>query len=352
MREARKYQLGPYAERGQAYLESLASATACLLDPGQKGGYDEELRRRYGLPEIAVTSTYLPGDAIPITPIPASARAARAQRGRWKLVPSIVLGILVLAGAAAHWMIPTTVPERVVSNPQVQNEKRESSPPPHAVAAVNPLPATATPHPATVKRHPAADLPDRRAPVNRELAVTGDGANEPAPADQSHETAPIGYIPASSADLPDPGPSPGFESPPADSGTPRSGGEPTGISRTASRNAARARSPSKAAPTARPPAHRAAGSHKHAAGHPYEDLAMTSADVLRELRAFRLKRNPAQHLSSKPHALSTRRIEQLVRYARAAFAGDRGFQRRLDHETTALRRLDPKLKQLLPDSHR
>jgi hypothetical protein len=338
MREARKYQLGPYAERTQAYLESLASATACLLDPGRKAGYDEALRRRYGLPEIAVPSNYRHGDAIPVNPIHTASRAARGRRGRRKLLPSLVLGSLVLAGAAAHWMIPTTIPVRVASSAPAQNAIRETAPPRQAVVAVTPP--------------LAANQPVRTAPALRDLDATGHVEIEPPPAEPSHETARAESLPSPPADVSAADPPPEFEPPPTDSGKSPSAEEPTRISRTARRDAARTPSPSHAPRSAHPPKRPAAGSQKRAVGHPNDHLAMTSTDVLRELHAFRFNRNRAQHLSSKPHALSTRQIEQLVRYARSAFAGDRSFQRRLDHEVTALRRLDPKLKQLLPDVHR
>ena len=56
LREARKYQVGPYAGQAAKCVELLAAAKGCLLDPAQKLRYDEELRRQFDLPPVSVTA--------------------------------------------------------------------------------------------------------------------------------------------------------------------------------------------------------------------------------------------------------------------------------------------------------
>ncbi|HTI51137.1 MAG TPA: hypothetical protein VL475_09300 [Planctomycetaceae bacterium] len=123
--------------------------------------------------------------------------------------------------------------------------------------------------------------------------------------------------------------------------------------RTAARDAAKRPIPTDSASAGSPEGGAATGGQSPSASQAQPvELTLNPSEVLQELRGFRLKRNPAQRLSATPHAFSTKRIVELVRYARSAFRDDRHFQRQLDQETTALKRLDPQLKDLLPDSHR
>lgn len=79
---------------------------------------------------------------------------------------------------------------------------------------------------------------------------------------------------------------------------------------------------------------------------------MTEADVLRELRDIRLKRTPALRLATNPRALGVERVVELVQYARSAYQDERRFQRQLDQEVVALKRVYPQLRELLPDPTR
>jgi hypothetical protein len=345
MREARKYQVGPYAERTQSYMESIASATACLLDPRRKGAYDEELRRRYGLPEIAVAATYHPGGPVSVASIHGATRANRTRRRRGRWHPSIVLGILVFAGLAAHWLIPATTPDEIALKPPAPVAQRQWSVP------REPAPAAKPPHSA------ARTVPDRPAKVHPESPAADNKADLPIASKAPRELAvPKEAVPKEepgpAAESPNDRPQKKIDLPPADSDPRPAEVKPKKTSRPATRSPIVAGNPPKPSVAAEPAAHHSRRSRTGATRPAREELTLNPPDVLRELRAFRLKRNPAQHLSSKPHALSTKRIVELVRYARTAFADNRSFQRALDHETTALKRLDPKLKRLLPDSHR
>lgn len=81
-------------------------------------------------------------------------------------------------------------------------------------------------------------------------------------------------------------------------------------------------------------------------------LHLTPAEVLRELRDVRLKRTPAQRLSPTSQSIGSERVVELVQYARTAFDEDHRFQRQLDQEVAALKRVYPQLRDLLPDPAR
>ena len=72
-------------------------------------------------------------------------------------------------------------------------------------------------------------------------------------------------------------------------------------------------------------------------------LQLSSDDVLRELREIRLKRPPALRLSSGKSSIGSERVVELVRYARTTYGDERRFQRQLDQEVAALKRVRPDL---------
>jgi hypothetical protein len=82
---------------------------------------------------------------------------------------------------------------------------------------------------------------------------------------------------------------------------------------------------------------------------PIQEITLSSAEVLRQLREFRLKRSPAMRMSVNPQMLGAPRVVELVQYGRNAFSEDRRFQRQLDQEVTALRKLYAPFRDVLPE---
>jgi hypothetical protein len=78
-------------------------------------------------------------------------------------------------------------------------------------------------------------------------------------------------------------------------------------------------------------------------------IEISSAELLKQLREFRLKRSPAMRMSLNPQMLGAQRVVELVQYGRTAFSDDRRFQRQLDQEVNALRRLYAPFRDVLPE---
>lgn len=124
MREARKYQLGPHAARTQSRIDELADAISCLLDPARKRAYDEELRRRYGMPPVTISSTYVAsaddGTA------PPSPRAPSVRSWHRVLIGALILVMALSMAWGFRWLAATV---RRTGPVAVLNELLSACPP-------------------------------------------------------------------------------------------------------------------------------------------------------------------------------------------------------------------------------
>lgn len=149
MREARKYQVGRYSAQAEKFLNLLAEARNCLLDVKRKAHYDEELRNKWQLPPVWVTTTFqlsepapnaLPDFGVEEAPLRSRALAARARRNRLALLlialPAIillcvvlgVLGVWALASRSAGSALPLGEAVRQVLHSQDSSDGNENQP--------------------------------------------------------------------------------------------------------------------------------------------------------------------------------------------------------------------------------
>ena len=116
MREARKYQVGRFANQAEKHLNLLAEARGCLLDPKRKIKYDEKLRGDWQLPPVSTMSTYpesepasqFPDFSSVDIPLRSRAVASRARRNRMITLTLAVLGTVLLCsvlGVLGVWLL-------------------------------------------------------------------------------------------------------------------------------------------------------------------------------------------------------------------------------------------------------
>jgi hypothetical protein len=307
MREARKYQVGPRGAGAQQRLDNLAAATACLLDPAHKRAYDDELQRRYDLPMVAVTSTY----QAPVPPTRDVVPVGRVAAGsRLWLTATVALAVIV-AGVMA--LLP--------NGPDEASRNSSASAPANA-DVVSSL-SVAQAEPVTESRESAASVGHANgepALENRPLSAThadqhehdSDAIEEPAEVDEDSLESEFENSPADA---------PIVERRPS---VPRAA-EPAIV-----------RGPPRVPPAA--------------AEMP--DLDLTPAEVLRELKRLRVRSAAPAVNSADPRLTGWFRAATLVRYARSEFADDRRFQRQLDQEVVALKRVWPQIREFLPAAGR
>jgi hypothetical protein len=322
MRDARKYQIGPRAAEAHLQLERLAAASACLLDPEQKVAYDNRLREQFGLPPVAVRSQYIPRTTSGnLTEI--DGETVRPSR----LSPRVALILVILAGAAA-----ILVGQRCLEYLFLSQMMQKAAAPPgaHAPPLVARGPA-GLPHQPQIGGPPVINLPPPSTePVVPKPGVEGNSASRIV-------DAPV-VDPAVGAGAPTPT-AINTGIPPA--ATPADRQRPVDRRPTLPPAPLPKQDPLPIAALPRP------------AAVPGQDLPLemnlSSTEVLRQLREFRLRRSPAMRMSMNPESLGAQRVVDLVNYGRSKFADDRRFQRQLDQEVSALRRLYAPFRNHLPD---
>ncbi|MFN0054559.1 MAG: hypothetical protein ACKV0T_20480 [Planctomycetales bacterium] len=337
MKEARKYQVGPYATRTQVRLEHLAAATACLLDPAQKTRYDEALRRQYGLPPISTLSTFIPAAQRHDDQRPTSTAARPpARKGR------AIVGLATLAGlGVVFWL----------------NLNRSGDSPRWDAAASDPaLPSTGA---------PPAD--GERLAKNRLISDQASSSPTPSPGtasvpsvlgmDDTGSTVPDSNAKSSPRPLSDSVAGSPTENGSAKYGSSdtgnalaRRGGEPSEVTQApqppvTDRSVATA-SEGLPSTTSTPPVSRAANNGTIASQEEDASLELTTTEVLRELKTIRTRRTPAR-TSRDPRLAGPSRVVELVRYGRRAFSADQKFQKKLDAEVGAQLRAFPQLRPTL-----
>jgi len=325
MRDARKYQVGPRANEAQTRLERLATASACLLDPAQKVAYDNVLRERFGLPPISIRSQYVPAE-----PHESTGRGKAPRRPL--LSARFTLALIILLAVSAILIAQHLQQSRSPADSSIPAGAGNSGPshavPPAGMASglpiVVPPPALAgreesKPAPPALENttHPGLNVRFSSVAPQADLAST-----EPGDIDDEEPELP----PASS--------------PPANPGTPRG------------QNVVpppRHQAPP-GTPVATPgPLPTGFWPYPDPQGTPQPETEVSSAEVLRQLKDFRLNRTPARRLAANPQMLGAHRVVELVRYGRANFPDDRRFQKQLDQEVIALRRLYPPFREVLPE---
>jgi hypothetical protein len=341
MREVRKYQVGPYAARTQTRMEELAAATAFLLDPQRKQSYDEDLRRQYGMPPISVASTYAAPTHESSRIEPAGVVAARSaiRWQRWTLL-LVVLCVIVMIGWGFRLLAPSisgqTKPATKTSSDSAPVARSSPAAAGQTARADTPLPNRGT---GKAKRNPplvaspedavaSAPNSDTRPAAAAATREIGSGRSDsPASLERALERIEAGL---KAVEDPNKGP---FDTAPVD--RPHAAPPPP----SSQPEPARQRPDTRHSPTT-----------KKTAGE--QGLHLSPADVLRELRDLRLKRSPAQRLANNPRSFGVERVVELVKYARSAFGNDRRYQRQLDQEVVALKRVYPQLREMLPDPPR
>ncbi|MGQ0635108.1 MAG: hypothetical protein ACT4QC_10885 [Planctomycetaceae bacterium] len=339
MREVRKYQIGRFAPMAGACLERLSAASACLLDGPQKAVYDEALRRQFDLPPVAVAATYVPQER----PAPAPRGAKRPRRNSAAGWTAVVV-CTALVAIVLRWQ-GSGATDRVAPSSTAKMPRTETG---GSRGGAGGGPGAGP----RVARSPAAQLPsgaravsDPRRPDRKFVAANG---LAPQPL-----VSPAGKHAGQSSVPASPGPAwndaSGKRSPASPGDTaewseesaemrshtqideahagfdhpqPRGGAtdEPLGRSRSGE-NRPRAES---AAPASKPSG---------------TSLALTRAEVLRELKAFRM---------NSGRIGGVKRIRELVQYGRSEFADDARFQNQLHQEIGALQRAVPHLRGALP----
>lgn len=328
MRDARKYQVGPRAAEAQVKLERLAMASACLLDPSQKSAYDNALRDRFGLPPVSIRSDYVPVEiAVDERIEPGSKR--RILSPRLALVLIIVLAIVAV-------IVSQKFQHSGSSTDSVPPVGRQNASPFQAQLAAPAAGATSLPS----ARPPAAGDPEDSA---RKVATASTSVDDRLPSGASSEASV-----ASQAIRRVPKRAPEEDAQPATSVATSNVPNREELADQAIPRPPVPKQPAHPvqAPIANPNNPWPAGGQRQAA---VPAIEMSSTELLRQLREFRLKRSPAMRMSFNPQMLGAQRVVELVQYGRTAFSDDRRFQRQLDQEVNALRRLYAPFRDVLPE---
>ena len=325
MRDARRYQVGPRASEAQTRIERLATASACLLDPAQKVAYDNVLRERFGLPPVSIRSQYVPADA--------TASGGNGQVPRRQLLsPKIALALIVLLAVSAILIAQHLQHSRSSAGSSIPagdgNIGSTHAASPAGMASGLPI---AVPGPALAgpKEPPPAPLAvEKVTPPGLNVRFSPDApkadlaSTEPGDTEDEEPELPVGSSPPANPGTPrgqNVVPPPRHQTPP---GTPVAtpGPLPTGF-----------------------------WPYPDPQGSPQPETELSSAEVLRQLKDIRLNRTPARRLAANPQMLGAHRVLELVRYGRANFPDDRRFQKQLDQEVIAFRRLYPPFREVLPE---
>lgn len=328
MRDARKYQVGPRAADAQVKLERLAMASACLLDPSQKVTYDNALRDRFGLPPISIRSEYVPKEHLGDNQSEIG-NERRILSPRLALVMIIVLAIVAVIisqqfqyfGASADGVAPAGKRDQGPFHAQLAPPADQPASMPTgrpgddagrkgvaagAIGIENGTPAVV---PRSSSEPPNAGLAPKRAPAESPQSPRVNAASSDGREDDAALADPEG---------------------------------PLVIPPSTPKPRAHAAQPPAVAPTGFLPA---SGQGQNIA----PAVQISSVELLRQLREFRLKRSPAMRMSLNPQTLGAQRVVELVQYGRTAFSDDRRFQRQLDQEVNALRRLYAPFRDVLPE---
>lgn len=337
MREARKYQIGQFASQAQRHLDLLAEAMTCLLDAEQKGKYDDDLRRQFGLPPVAVASTYSDVTQPAVSPVFSDKRGFRSSLLTKWAVAATAATLLLAAILVAATRRPDVTDPVAKTNAVAPDVSNSPAPTPTTVPSSESPRPDSTPLVAQTHEnanHPAASAQNT---TRTDLTSTIPAANHPEPANP--------FKPA--FDNPATGGA-GTSSVPIDK--PRSGKPPVtamnpdpspsaGSSKTSKSSGTSAFVPfqpptepiKSAAQPSRPPAD--------------SDLSLSTAEVLKELKALRV----ASAKLSSANSTAPQRALRLVRYGQSEYADDKRFQRQLDQEIAALKRVFPQLRNSLKD---
>jgi len=166
MVHVRTYQSGKHSAISQRILNELAAARICLLDPGKKAAYDEQLRRQgrlemssppppppspgYGSPPAPpppAPPLFLEVAAPPVAGEPddswlstgrtriGSSRTSRPKKSAWQSPAVVITGLLVVCGVLIAWAVSSSLTgqtdgksgsngKRIVERPDRDKERR------------------------------------------------------------------------------------------------------------------------------------------------------------------------------------------------------------------------------------
>lgn len=301
MREARKYQVGQYSARAERCMELVAQAKSTLLSETLKKKYDENLREQLGLPPVMVMASL---------PNRIEVAATQQAQSRWTMI-GIGGGVCVLLGAfvASVMFLGDEQPdfnEGVAPVSPAGGTRTATEPPPPDLRSATQI-ASNTPTPERPKHPPEGT---RSPPTKNPVSKTSNN--------ETPTKTPA--TPTTSAGTTEPATSPATDPAPTKTGDPAPKTTPGGTTQTSTRPA----DPDVTKPTITGP-----------------DLGLSKSEVLSSLRVLRTSKQK----DSKAWVEALR----LIRFGQQAFADDKSFQRQLQTEITAQKRVFKQVASAIKD---
>lgn len=301
MREARKYQVGQYSARAERCMELVAQAKSTLLSETLKKKYDENLREQLGLPPVMVMASF---------PNRVEVAAVQQARSRWTMI-GIGGGALVLLGAFVASIVfmgdeQPDFTEGVAPVSSTSGTRNASEPPPPDLRSATQI---------------ASNTPTTERPRHPPEGTRSPPTKTPASGSSNSESPKKTPVPSTtSAGSSEPATSPTTDPTPTKTGDPPSTTTPGGTTQTTTKPA----DPDATKPTITGP-----------------DLGLSKSEVLSSLRVLRT----AKQKDSKAWVEALR----LIRFGQQAFADDKSFQRQLQTEITAQKRVFKQVASAIKD---
>ena len=400
MRDARKYQVGQFADQAEKCLDLLATARTCLLDPQLKRTYDDQLRVQLGLPPLPRESDAA-ADVATADPLPAlwstlaehpwvTRLRERAQQTPVIAGCAIAVVLVVMWGSGlfsvtdrsnaedpALLVESTTpaVPIEAASSEQI-SVSRGSSAPESLPAAVKPSATEATPsatEPSATRRsgtgssassrNAAAGSPPMRVPETGPSSrkLPRKPAPQAGPGDRDEADRTLALLPTPGNRQP--GMSSGSDGDRSNAARNAAMPNPTGDSTPApdpeSKSAPDPQAPEPdpaMQPSPRPvqvPIPTRPPRINDLDGNAPEEPDESPDDLLKELKSLRLRYSRLSTSEKRSNRTQTwMRARRMVLQGAETFADDPRFQKQLEQESTALMRMFPELKDALKNISR